>query len=229
MKTAIMQPYLFPYIGYYQLMHAVDNFVFYDTANYIKGGWINRNRILSNDGWQYWGLKVHGSSNLKIQDIVLAGNPWKMKVKLLKTLDQGYSKAPHRDAVLELVTEVLTEESSLRDIATRSCISVLQYIGLYTPVCMYSSRFHFRDGARRNDKIIDMCEGLDTTTYINAIGGKSLYTKSDFPFDLRFLRTGNIVYDQHREFIPNLSIIDVLMFNSPERVSEFLTNYTLEQ
>lgn len=131
--------------------------------------------------------------------------------------------------VLDLVSSVLLDEDYLNDMATRSCMSVLMYLGVRLPVCMYSSRFFLQE-KERNEKIIYMCDGLDTTTYINAIGGKDLYTQKSFPFDLRFLRTGDITYSQKRdEFIPNLSIIDVLMFNSPEVVREFLTNYTLEQ
>lgn len=228
MKTAIMQPYLFPYIGYYQLMHAVDNFVFYDTANYIKGGWINRNRVLGQDGWQYWGLKVHGSSYYLIRHIELADDPMKKIMKLVKTLGQTYSKAPYRDRILDLVYDTLTCSISLSNIAVRSCTNVLEYLDVKLPNIIRSSAFGLPLG--RNDKIIYMCDVLKTTTYINAIGGKDLYTQKSFPFDLRFLRTGDITYSQKRdEFIPNLSIIDVLMFNSPERVREFLTNYTLEQ
>lgn len=227
MKTAIMQPYLFPYIGYFQLMNAVDNFVFYDTANYIKGGWINRNRVLSQDGWQYWGLKVHGSSNLRIMDVeTVSDNVAKMK--RLMTLEQVYSKAPYRDRVLDLVYCSIFPNRLISDIAIKSCISVFYYLGIECPGITRSSAFGLPKG--RNEKITYMCDLLDTTMYINAIGGRDLYTQNDFPFDLRFLKTGDITYSQNRnEFIPNLSIIDVLMFNSPDRVREFLTNYTLEQ
>ena len=224
-----MQPYLFPYIGYFQLMTAVDNFVFYDTANFIKGGWINRNRILGQDGWQYWGLKVHGSSNLEIRNVELAGDPAYMKGRLLKTLDQVYSKAPYRNDVLDVVANSLVPGISISEIAIRSCINVFRYLDEELPLLKYSSGFRLQFMSR-NDKIVYMGERVGTRTYINAIGGKGLYNQRDFPFTLRFLRTGNIVYSQKSdEFIPNLSIIDVLMFNSPERVREFLTNYTLEK
>lgn len=226
MKTAIMQPYLFPYIGYFQLMTAVDNFVFYDTANYIKGGWINRNRILGQDGWQYWGLKVHGSSNLRIMDVETVSDNG-TKIKKLRTLEQVYSKAPYKDNVLDIVYYSIFYSRSISDIAIKACMNVLDYLGIECPGVTRSSAFGLPKG--RNKKIIYMCDIFNTTTYINTIGGKDLYTQRDFHFDLRFLRTGNIVYSQKRsEFIPNLSIIDVLMFNSPERVKEFLTNYTLE-
>ena len=219
MKTAIMQPYFFPYIGYFQLMCAVDNFIYYDTANYIKGGWINRNRILGRDGAQYWGLPVHAGSFMQIHDVKFIDN----RHKLLKTLGQQYSKAPYFKEVMKYVVYagLFMVNENLWMVDVYSIDRVFAYLNLKTPQTSLSP---YLPDMGRNEKIIEMCKMFDTDTYINAIGGKELYKQEDFPFKIKFLRTGDIVYDQGREFVPNLSIIDVLMWNSPEKVKEFLFN-----
>ena len=94
MKIGIMQPYFLPYIGYWQLLNAVDKYVIYDDVNYIKGGWINRNRILINKEPKYFNVKLNGASPNKLINEVEVSNDNIWQKKLLKTIEENYKKAP---------------------------------------------------------------------------------------------------------------------------------------
>jgi len=229
-KIAIMQPYFFPYIGYWQLINAVDEYVVYDDVNFIKGGWINRNNILLNGKAHLVTLPLENSSSFKhINEIEVVKNR-KMKEKICKTIAAAYLKAPYYKEVYPIIENSLLQDGIISNIIYDSIIELKKYIGIDTKIVL-SSQIDQNRELTAEKRVIDIVKNLDGTVYINAIGGQSLYDKQEFKehgIDLFFIKTNEIIYRQfNNEFVPNLSIIDVLMFNSPEQVMEMLNNYEL--
>ncbi|MFC0876132.1 WbqC family protein [Saccharicrinis sp. FJH2] len=228
MKVAIMQPYFFPYIGYYQLIHSVDKFVIYDDVNYIKQGWISRNRVLSNGESIYFTLNLKGaSSNKYINEIEVGDN----KVKLLKTIKQNYSKASNFDSIFPLVETILNNnESNLAQFLTYSIKSICSFLEINTEI--YNSVDLGNDKSLKGEeKVIDICKVLNADMYINSIGGKTLYSYDHFQshnIELKFLKSREFKYNQFKNsFVPWLSIIDVMMFNSITEIRKYLEDYIL--
>jgi len=231
MKLGIMQPYFFPYIGYWQLMKAVDKYVIYDDVNFIKGGWINRNKILINGEGKLINLLMQNASQNKlINEVEVQGNPVYNK-KLLKTLEICYKKAPYYDDVFPVIENIITlDEKNLARYLEFSIRRVSEYLSIDTELIV-SSTITKNNDLRGQDKVVEICKVLGADEYINAIGGQALYSPEDFAaqgIKLKFLKTGEIRYQQFKnEFVPNLSIIDVMMFNSLEEISELMDDYEL--
>ncbi len=231
MKLGIMQPYFIPYIGYWQLMNAVDKYVIYDDVNFIKGGWINRNRILVNGEPKYFNVPMLGASPYKLINEVGVNNDRKLTDKNLRALEWAYRKAPYYGDVFPLMERVL--ESGKDDIASYIAES-FRIIGEYLDIkteFIISSDLEKDCEQKGQDKVLSICKLLGATEYYNAIGGQELYSFEDFKaqdITLKFLKTSDIVYEQFgNEFQPNLSIVDVMMFNSREQVQQMLNEYTL--
>lgn len=228
MKIAIMQPYFLPYIGYFQLIKAVDVFVFYDDVNFIKQGWVNRNRILLNGEEYRFTLKLKGASSFKkINEIEIGNN----RRKLLRTFQQAYCHAPfYQD--LEPMLEAIFNSS--QDNLSRYIVETIELIANYLRIktkFLYSSELGKNNLLRGQDKVIDIVRNLGGITYVNSIGGQTLYSKSDFMkagITLFFLQSINTVYTQSSPiFIPGLSIIDIMMFNTVEEIQKLLDNYEM--
>ncbi len=231
-KVAIMQPYFMPYIGYLQMVKAVDKFVFYDDVNYIKGGWINRNRILINGTPSYINIpQLKASSNKLINEIELNYKS-KSFTNIFKTLDAAYRKAPYYNEVLEMLDSILKKKYNKNaEINIEGVKKVAKYLGLTTK--FYTSSVNFSESIEieRTERIKYICKELNAKHYINAIGGQELYDKDDFKksgIELSFIKSHPITYKQFdNEFVPWLSIIDVMMFNSVEEIGVMLEQYEL--
>ncbi len=233
MTLAIMQPYLFPYIGYYQLIHAADKFVFYDDVNFIKQGWINRNRILQSGEPNYFTLPVKNSSSFnKICDTQIDEKSFGLwRKKFFKTLEFNYSKAPHYKDVIELIQNCISAEANLiKDVARKSVVDIAAYLNIKTEI-VESSSVYVNSNFSAQQRVIDICKTEKATTYINVSGGISLYSFDDFlkeSIQLNFIKTNTITYYQFDEtFHSSLSIIDVLMFCSKEQIQSFLEEYSI--
>jgi hypothetical protein len=228
MKLAIMQPYFLPYIGYFQLIRSVDTFVFYDDVNYIKQGWINRNRILLNGSSFIFTLELlKAGSFKKINQIEIGGN----REKILKTFHQAYNNAPFYNDVEPLISEIFySEQKKLSDYIIFSTKLISEYLDLRTNY-LISSEIEKDNDLKGQSRVIEICKRLNANRYINAIGGIDLYSGEEFTgngLELSFLKSHEIHYSQYGNvFIPWLSIIDVLMFNSPETVNIMLDEYEL--
>lgn len=234
MKIAVMQPYIFPYIGYFQLINAVDKFVFYDDVNFIKHGWINRNRILVNGKDLLFTVPIQNiSQNRKINETEIAEmqyNKWYKKFK--KTLNNTYLKAPYYEEVIEIIENVFeTRTKFIPDLTIKSVLIVCEYLGIKKQFESSSEIYSENVELEKADRLIDICKRNKSTEYINPIGGKEIYTKAEFAekgINLKFLSTNQIDYKQFvNEFIPNLSIIDVMMFNPKDEIKRFLNEYKL--
>ncbi len=231
MKLGIMQPYFFPYIGYWQLMNAVDKYVIYDDVNFIKGGWINRNRILLNGEGKYFNLPMQGASSNKKINKVGVNNDEPLINKNLRIIEACYKKAPYYNEVYPILVRILKcGETNLATFIKYSFDEICQYLGINTELIM-SSNLNKDNSLKAQEKVIHICEKLGANEYYNAIGGQELYSYDDFlehNIQLNFLKTGNIVYHQYGDnFVPNLSIIDVMMFNSREEIRKMLNDYQL--
>ena len=231
-KIAIMQPYIFPYIGYWQLINAVDTFIVLDDVNYIKKGWINRNSILVSGKSNLFTLPLVGASqNKKINKIDLLHED-KWKVKILKTIKNSYSKSPYFTTVFPLLEKIIHFKNvNLSEYLIYQLEEICKFLDIDT-VIKSSSKIFDNQNYKGEEKIINICEKEKATLYINPIGGKDLYHKNSFSekkVELFFLESKEINYKQFKnDFIPWLSIIDLLMFNSVEEIKTiFLTNYNL--
>ncbi|WP_097027910.1 WbqC family protein [Clostridium peptidivorans] len=231
MKLGIMQPYFFPYIGYWQLMNAVDKYVIYDDVNFIKGGWINRNRVLMSGETKMINLQMNGASPNKLINEVEASENVICKKKLLKTIEACYKKAPYYANVFPVIENIINQdEKSLSRYLEYSIRRICKYLNIDTKIIL-SSSINKNNNLKGKDKVIEICSILGADEYYNAVGGQELYSYEDFAakdIKLRFLKTGTVKYKQfNNEFVSNLSIIDVMMFNSIEDIKKMLNQYEL--
>ncbi len=231
-KVGVMQPYLFPYLGYFQLIQAVDSLVFYDDVNFIKQGWIHRNRILVEGSEHLITFPCLGISSYKLIKDIGVDTDDKAYKKILKKIFLNYKIAPNFKQVFPLIETILTKEyDSIASLSIESIYEVSKYIGINTN--FYTSSMHFSQskGLAKADRLIDITKNLNSTKYINVFGGKELYDKQYFlenGIELNFLKTQLNPYKQFEEpFCPGLSIIDVLMFNDLTSIRKELLNYTL--
>jgi len=228
MKLAIMQPYFFPYIGYFQLINSVGTFVIYDDVNYIKQGWINRNRILLNNTDYMLSLRLAGASSFKLINEIQTGDN---KGKLLKTISQAYAKAPFYGDSISVIEDALSNnESNLARFVARSIVLVSEYLQIKARFLL-SSEIAKNNSLKADDKVIHICNILGAKHYINASGGTELYSKQKFMdagIKLEFIKSKPITYKQfNNNLVPWLSIIDVMMFNSKEAIIDMLNQYDL--
>lgn len=231
MKLAIMQPYIFPYIGYFQLINAVDKFVIYDDVNFINRGWINRNRILVNGKDSLFTIPLKEASQNKLINEIEVNWDSNWKNKWLKTLEQSYKKAPYFEAILPLIQATLASEKLIfSEIIVENLQLICTYLGIGTQI-VPSSSIYQNTQLKAQERILDICLQEQANHYINPIGGMELYNKEVFAekqIQLNFIKTQAIQYPQFKnEFVPWLSIVDVLMFNSVEDIKSYLDKYEL--
>jgi len=231
MRLAIMQPYLFPYMGYFHLIHAVDQFVAFDGVNFITRGWINRNRILLNGKEHRFTLPLaHASQNRTIAETRIADLPaWRKK--FLTTLQHAYARAAHFEEAMGLIREALDwKDDLLRDFLEHTLRVVCAALEITTQF----SRSSDRPGAQQLhgiESILHICRQTQADTYVNLPGGRALYAPQDFQdagIQLYFIESRVEPYTQQgREFVPSLSIIDVLMHKGIQGTRESLEQYVL--
>ncbi|HWI17195.1 MAG TPA: WbqC family protein [Vicinamibacterales bacterium] len=232
LSVGIMQPYLLPYIGYWQLMAAVDRFVIYDNIKYTKKGWINRNRFLRNGEDAYFTLPLKkGADHLDIVQREIAAEfdaaEW------LRPLTEAYRKAPCFDQVLPVLQQIVQSSSrNLFEFLHQSLVLTARYLGITTPIVI-SSTLPIDHQLKAEARVLALCEAEGATRYINPIGAKAagLYSPDAFSargLELKYLQTRPIVYAQFdRPFVPWLSILDVMMFNPPATIRQMLDEYDL--
>lgn len=231
--VALMQPYFLPYLGYFNLIHAVDIFVVYDDVQYMKGGWINRNRILLGGKPHYITLSVsreHDGNNISNRYLA---EPLEDNIgKVLRQLENAYKKAPYFKETMEVVNQISEfEQANVAQFLTHQ-LQVLNKMLELNRQILSSSELPKRDGGLRGpERVLAICEALACSRYVNAMGGRELYDSTQFyehGIELNFCRPSSIAYQQFsNEFVPNLSIVDVIMFNGLEKTKALLKEYTL--
>jgi len=233
MKIGVMQPYFVPYIGYWQLLNAVDKFVVYDNVQFIKNGWINRNRILLNSKDFFITIPLKSDSyHLDIRERLISDQYFgKDADKLLRTIRHAYLKAPYLNEAMPIVEKCINyKEKNLLTFISNSIQIISEYLGITTEI-IYSSHLEMDHSLKSQERITEICRHLSATSYINPIGGLDLYDSKSFEsngIDLKFIKSKTSEYKQFaNEFIPNLSIIDVMMFNSNDEIKKMLNMYEL--
>lgn len=231
MKVAVMQPYFLPYIGYFQLIASVDQFIVYDNIKYTKKGWINRNRMLLNGVDVMFSLPLKkGADSLDVMERELAQDF--DRASLLNKFTGAYRGAPQFELTFSLLERIVhCEEANLFRFIHHSIVRMCEHLGIKTVIAI-SSDVAIDHTLKGQDKVLALCKASDADTYINTIGGVELYAKNDFHvrgLNLQFLKSQPIEYAQFgTPFVPWLSIVDVLMFNSLDCVREWIkTNYKL--
>lgn len=233
MKVAMMQPYLFPFLGYFQLLNAVDVFVFADDVNFIKGGFIHRNKILFQNEEFYITVPCEKKSQNKlINEVRLSTKTKGYPDNILLTIKQAYAKAPFITDVFPIIESIFNSGvDNISTLAAASVESVSNYLELNVDFKFSSASFNHTKGLEKSIRLIKITKELGGDTYMNPIGGTKIYDKEIFEnqgIKLYFLESEAITYPQFNDnFIPNLSIIDVIMFNSREDVNKLLNKYRL--
>lgn len=233
MTLGIMQPYFFPYIGYFQLMHAVDRFIIMDDVTFQKKGWIQRNKMLLYNKKHLFTVPLkHASSFTLLTQLDVNKTLFpQWEKKFLLSLEHAYKKAPYFNDLMPVIHEVLNSDfTTIAELATNSVCSMRSYLGIGTTIIPSSTIYnniHLYNQAR----IIDMCVQERCTGYINLSGGTVLYSKEAFAekgVQLNFMMSDPIYYKHDNDdFIPWLSIIDVAMYNSKDTIKGFLESYFL--
>lgn len=222
MTTGIHQPYLFPYIAYWQLIGAVDCYVISDEMKFIRHGYINRNNILMEGKCHQFSLEVIGAhSGKKISEVEVGNNA----KKILKMIFHVYKKAPYFTIIYPLIEKVLlNDEKNLAKHIGYSIEEVSRYLEIDTKI-IYLSDMENDYTLKAQARVIDICKRLSTDCYINAIGGVELYDKKKFMqegIELKFLKSEIQRYKQFdNTFVPSLSIIDIMMFNPQEEIKRY--------
>ncbi len=244
MKVAIMQPYFLPYIGYWQLINAVDVFVVYDNIQYTKKGWVNRNRILVNGNPETITIPVKDDSHtLDICQRYLSDDYIRHAERLINKIAECYHKAPMFDRVFDVIKEILEYGAWLRNdpeckpdlfhFLITSIRRIAKYLEIDTKIVV-SSTINADHALKSDERVMSICKALGADTYINPIGGVELYSKQQFKdngIELHFLKSDPLTYPQYKDescCVQSLSILDVMMFNPSARIRDYLKMYHLE-
>lgn len=233
MKIAGMQPYFLPYLPYFQLISSVDRFIVYDDVQYIQRGWINRNRFLKDGKDAYFTLCLQKSaSNTKICDKLLVPDYEKDFSRIVKLFEQSYKRAPYYKQNFEVIRQIfIFQGNNLSKFITNSLKIMCAYLDINTEI-LISSELGIGTDLKGTERVIKICKELSGDICINSIGGVNLYSKETFReqgIELMFLKSNEIRYRQYQEdiFIPDLSVVDLLMFNDKDQVKQYLNEYTL--
>ncbi len=240
MRLGIMQPYFFPYIGYFSLIKNVDLFILFDPVPFIYHGWIERNRILKQTGgWQYISVpleKYHRDtiiSDIRIRD----DHDWRKKI--IAQLQHYKKKAPYFWNVIKVVEEGISNDSNSITEMNRSCLNaVCKYLGINTPIRVFSEmNLHIGEVKEPDEWALRICEAMNATDYWNPPGGLAFFDREKYKaagINISFLNTRIHEYEQWggkvslKTFEPSLSIIDVMMNNSVERITDMMEDYELK-
>ncbi len=234
-KIAIMQPYFFPYLGYFSLIKHTDLFILLDEVQFIRHGWIERNRILKpGDGWQYISIPlIKHSQNFLIKEIKIK-NAENWKNKITAQLDHYKKKAPYFTVVSNLINDIFSEDFS--DITTfnhTALIRTCKALGLESNIKVFSEmEIKIEDPKSPDEWALNICKALgDIKEYRNPSRGRGLFDNNKYTkagIDIKFHSINLKEYDQRRmAFEPRLSIIDVMMFNNSEEILNMLDEYEL--
>jgi len=227
-----MQPYFFPYVGYFQLINAVDKFVLLDDVSFIKKGWINRNYILVNGKPNLFTIPLRKVSQNKLINEIEIDNGSGWEGKFLKTLNASYKNAKYFNQAMQILEELFNEDCKLiGDLICSSLIKVKNYLGINTEIASTSSVYD-NIVLKGQDRILDICLKEKAERYINAVNGKALYSKEVFSekgVEIKFIKTNEIRYNAGQEACGRpLSFLDIMMHCSVPEINEILFKYELE-
>jgi len=229
-----MQPYFMPYIGYFSLIKHVDQFILFDTPQFIRHGWIERNKVLKPNNEPLY-IKVPLQKHTRDTQInkVVINNSENWKEKILAQLIPYKKKAPYYNVVIKLLQDIFEDETeSIVELNYISLRKICDYLNIKTEIKIWSEMNIGIEQVNAPDEwALNICKALDIKEYYNAIGGNTFFDKCKYEkagISINFIETESIAYKQFSNmFVPFLSIIDILMFNSMEEVKEMLDKYDL--
>jgi hypothetical protein len=232
MIVSLMQPYLFPYLGYFQLMAASDVFVAYDDAQYMKGGWINRNRILANGRPAWVTLPVLRDSHRAIISERRYAETSAGRGEFMQRIANAYRRAPHYATAMPLVEELMRfSAASVAGFNIHALETVARLLGVKAEI-RRSSSIAKSAGVAAQDKVLAVCEAVGATTYLNPAGGRELYSRDAFEargLRLRFIEPHLPAYGKADPFVPGLSVIDALMNAEVSAISDIVHGYRVSE
>lgn len=232
MNLAIMQPYFFPYIGYFQLMNHVDEWIIFDNIQFIDKGWINRNRILHTNpdkDWQFITIPLSKRGQFdRINEInIIQNQSW---VETIMGKLTAYKKAPHYIETKDFVYECLSDPTeSLTETLEKTLIKTTQHLGIKTPITVQSRQnWKLPEITHPGQWALEISKIKKAKKYTNLYGGSSIFQQKEFDnaeIELQFLKPKLQPYAQYRKnFVEGLSIIDVMMWNDKESIRKILKN-----
>ena len=251
MKLAVMQPYIFPYLGYFQLINSVDKYILYYRLSFNNDSWMNRNRILDAGTGEPFSFTIPltGKRFNEMINKVKICNQLNWRKKLLSAVYFNYKRAPFFSQVYPLAEKIVNFKCDyLSELNCNSVKEIVDYLNIKTPVSTDEPYFddleqalsqrdvHFSDYEVDQYpvkvlRVLEICKKEGAHIYYNAIGGRQLYDQKLFKkhdIELQFIKTKPYVYRQFQQpFVPDLSIIDVMMFNPPEKITELLNHFEL--
>ena len=230
MKLGIMQPYFFPYLGHFDLINLVDEWIVFDTPQYMRHHWVNRNRVLHpNAGWQYITvpLRKHPQDTPINQVQIAMENDWRNRI--LRQLEHYRREAPYYKQVAGFLEECFSEASpNLSETNILTLRKTCQRLGISTPFHVFSQMdlALTEDVEGPGDWALNISRVVGASEYVNPPGGAALFNESKFTADnikLTIQAFMNMIYPcGPYQFEPGLSVLDVMMWNSPEQIKQYL-------
>lgn len=234
-KVAIMQPYFFPYLGYFSLIKHTDEFILFDTVQFIRHGWIERNRLLKErGGWLYIKVPLIKHNRDALIKDVLIDNSQNWQGTILAQLQAYRKSAPYYRKVRELLEDVLSrkyEDVVSLDKATLEAVCI--YLGIDTPMPLFSKMgLDIEEATAPDEWALNICRALgDVSEYWNPLGGQEFFDRSKYTkagIELKFQKVHLREYNQQRTpFESGLSVLDVMMFNDPKEINNMLDDFSL--
>ncbi len=235
MRLGIMQPYFFPYLGYFSLIKYSERFVFFDTPQYISHGWVNRNRILKPDGTPgYITVPIQkAKQTATIEEILISENSdWKEKI--YGQLTSYKRKAPRYNDTIEFLHSILDKDyhNSLSVLNIETTKEVCNYLGIQRQFDTFSEMNLNIDDVKMPDEwALNITKALGGDIYVNPPGGQSFFDKNKYTannIELQFLKSNLKPYIQRiGRFEPGLSVIDAMMFCNPEEINDILDDFVI--
>ena len=234
MKLAVMQPYLLPHIGYFALIDYADEWIFFDDVQYIRRGWVNRNRILKPTGdWQYITVPVQKHSReTPIKDVLVSrGGDWRKRI--LGQLEHYRKNAVNFEVVRDFLCEAFENDSlTISELDVHLTRKTLEYLGIPFRYRIFSELdLQLGEVQDPGDWALEISKALGASEYVNPPGGRAIFDGERFRaanIELKYLTARPVEYRQgRREFVPGLSILDVMMFNSVETIRSMLSDFEL--
>lgn len=231
MKLGIMQPYFFPYLGYFALIYHTERWIIFDTAQFIRHGWIERNRILKpQEGWQYFSVPLERHSRETLIKDIRIRNHEDWKGKIFRQLEHYKKKSPYYPEVKDLIDKVFKKDyNSIVDLNKECLFETCKYLGIDFNFSVFSEmNMKLRTISEPDEWALEISRALGAKEYINPPGGIAFFNREKYEkscIKLTFLKTNLKLYDQNRtSFESGLSIVDVMMFNSPREIIKMLNN-----
>jgi len=235
MRLGIMQPYFLPYIGYISLIKHTDMFILLDEVQFIRHGWIERNRILKpTTGWQYIQVPLQKHSHTESIKNIQINNNLDWRKRILAQNEHYKKKAPYYRRVVDLLKEIFSKEyTTIVELNKDALNTICDYLSIKKDIRVYSEMGLTIEPVSGPDEwALNISKALQANEYRNPPGGISIFRKEKYDranIALVFHKVKAEEYSQknNQPFIPHLSILDVMMFNSIERTNELLMQYEL--